>query len=110
MKRVKIDTDKITSLEDVKAIFKYMELYFLPEVNPNYKEIEHLLMENYEIEVTEWLGKKLDGVKIVKRDSGDISVGCWVVMDGKLYQVDAYFLFTHKDKEGIIKVQKPNWI
>jgi len=114
MKRYKIDTDKISNLEDVKVVLKHMTLYFTPPPGEEngFEELKHLLVQDDEllIKVMGTRGAKFQEIKYAEQEEGDIQRGDWVVFKGIIQQVDAYFLQTIKDTTGIIKVKKPDWV
>lgn len=114
LKRYKIDIDKINNLDDIKLVLKYMGLFFTPPPgNENaYDELKHLLVNDEEL-MTKVLGTRgaiFDKPRYVDAIEGEAVLGDWVVLKGIIYQIDAYFLHTVKDTEGMIKVQKPDWL
>ena len=109
--KIKIDIDKVKSIEDIKTILRCMNLHYITELNPKaFNEISHLLVDDYDIEVLSYQGRDFESsTTFATREKGDIEKGCWAVVNGKLIEVDAYFLHTNKNK-NVVRVKKPDWI
>ena len=44
-KQYKVDIESIKTIEDVKCIFKFMDLHFTPQNKEDYESIKHILKE-----------------------------------------------------------------
>lgn len=42
----KVNVDNIKTLDDVKLIFKHLNMYFTPHSKEDYEEVKHLLIVN----------------------------------------------------------------